>query len=222
MSGGTRPVGPASRDATIASVDKTSTASVSATLGRILVAPTPDDLWEIQKDLLALGGGPAERAREVARAFHGCLRNLDSKTASRSASRWGAVLGTAAVSSVGVQEMIAEQADPLRRLLASGVSALLEVGASVKTAQAWEVEVGLMYDDMAWYLYGELWDISREFRPQLPSSERKAQIDLLLKPVLDPEVPDKAKAALLVRLFQAALAARVSPLLSGPGPRRRR
>jgi hypothetical protein len=194
-------------------VDKTLTATASATLGRILAAPTPQDLWEIQKDLLAIGGEPAERARSVARAFHSCLRNLDSKTASRSASRWGAVLGTAAVSSVGVQEMLAEQADPLRRLLASGVSALLEVGASVKTAQAWEVEVGLMYDDMAWYLYGELWDVSRASRPELPSPERKAQIDLLLDPVLDPQVPDKVKAALLVQLFQAVLAARVTPLL---------
>ena len=203
-------------------MDKTLTATASATLGRILAAPTPQDLWEIQKDLLALGGEPAERARAVAQAFHSCLRNLDSKTASRSASRWGAVLGTAAVSSVGVQEMLAEQADPLRRLLASGVSALLEVGASVKTAQAWEVEVGLMYDDMAWYLYGELWDVSRTGRPELPSPERKAQVDLLLDPVLDPQVPDGVKAALLVQLFQAILAARMTPILDVSPARRRR
>jgi hypothetical protein len=199
-------------------VNKALTANVSATLDRILAAPTTHDLWEIQKDLLALGGEPAGRAREVARAFHSCLRNLDSKTASRTASRWGAVLGTAAVSSVGVQEVLEEQDDPLRRLLASGVSALLEVGASVKSAQAWEVEARLMYDDMAWYLYGELWDISRAFRPELPAPERQTQLDLLLKPVLDPEVAEQAKAALVVRLFQAALAARMKPILKAKAP----
>ena len=190
------------------------------TLDRILAEPTPADLWTLQKVLLAMGGDKAGSARRVARAFHDCLRNLDSKTASRSASRWGAVLGTAAVSSVGVQEMLAEQDDPLRRLLASGVAAGLEVGASLKTAQAWEVEARLMYDEMAWFLYEELWEISRASRPGLAPAERLTQIDLLIGPVLDPEVAENAKAALLVHLFQAALAARVMPLIkAGRGPR---
>jgi hypothetical protein len=201
------------------SMDETLAATVSATLEHILAAPTSRDLWQIQKDLLALGGEPAGQARTVARAFYSCLRNVDSKTTSRSASRWGAALGTAAVSSMGLQEMLAEQEDPLRRLLASGVAALLEVGAAVKTAQAWEVEAALMYDDMAWYLYGELWDISRALRPELPSPERRALIDLLLEPVLDSVVADTVKAGLLIRLFQVALAARVWPILKAMEPR---
>jgi hypothetical protein len=205
-------------------VDRALMATVSATLSRILAEPTPHDLWEIQKDLLALGGEPAERARDVARAFHSCLRNLDSKTASRSASRWGAALGTAAVSSVGLQEVLAKQGDSLRHLMASGVAAMLEAGSAVKTAQAWEVEARLMYDDMAWYLYGQLWDISRAARPQMSAAERLTQIDLLLDPVLDREVSDKDRAALVVRLFQAILAARMWPIVGGglrSDPRRR-
>jgi hypothetical protein len=188
-------------------------ANLKATLDRILAEPTPADLWALQKDLLAMGGEKAASARTVAAAFHDCLRNLDSKTASRSASRWGAVLGTAAISSVGLQEMLAEQQDPLRRLLASGVAAGLEAGSAVKTAQAWEVEARLMYDEMAWFLYGELWEISRAARARMAPAERQAQIDLLLDPVLDPEVSDGDKATLLVRLFQAALAARLRPIV---------
>jgi hypothetical protein len=130
----------------------------------------------------------------------------------------GAVLGTAAVSSVGLQEVLAEQEDSLRHLVASGVAALLEAGSAVKTAQAWEVEAGLMYDDVAWYLYGELWDISRAFRPELPSAERQTQLDLLLKPVLDPDMAGEVKAALLIRLFQVALAARLRPILKATAP----
>ena len=133
-------------------------AATRATFERILVEPTPADLWELQKELLVIGGDPAARARVVARAFHGFLRSLESKSASRSASRWGAVLGTAAVGSVSLSGMAAEQEDALERLLQSALPAVLEIGAAVKSAQAWEVEAGLIYDDLAWFLYDELWD----------------------------------------------------------------
>jgi hypothetical protein len=190
------------------------TSSLSLTLKRILTAPTPDDLWQLQADLLALGGEAAQQAREVAGEFHSCLRDLESKIASRSASRWGAILETASVTSVGLQEMIAEQEDPLKRILASGVTALLEVSAAAKNVQAWEVEASLMYYDVAWYLYGELWDVSVATRPALSSQERRAYVDQLLKPVVDPDVSDATKSALLVRLFQVVLTARVWPLLT--------
>jgi len=184
-----------------------------------LTTPAPDDVWQLQKDLLALGGEAAQEARKVAGAFHSCLRNMQSKSASRSASRQGAALGSAAVVSVGLQETFAAQQDPLRNLLASGVTAMLEVGSAIKSAQAWEVEASLMYYDLAWYLYGELWDISLAARPELSSDQRRACTDLLLKPVLDPEVADAVKSALLVRLFQVVLAARVWPLLNGADPK---
>jgi hypothetical protein len=194
-------------------VSETALAGVKATLDRILTEPTPQDLWELQKGLLAVGGEKADRAREVVRAFHGCLRNLDSKTSSRAASRWGAVLGTAAVGSTGIQDLLASQDGPLQRLLESGVPALLEMGSSVKTAQAWEVEARLMYDEMAWFLYDQLWDVSAA--GALSAADRRAQIDLLLDPVLDPDVPDAEKGPLVVRLFQALLAARLQPILRG-------
>ena len=189
--------------------------SVKSTLDRILAEPTPADLWALQKQLLAIASarGPqaqaAARAREVARAFHDCLRNLDSKTASRSASRWGAALGTAAVGSTGLKELVDSQDAPLQKLMASGVPALLEVGSAVKSAQAWEVEARLIYDEVAWFLYEELWDIAAK----VPPADRQAQIDLLLDPVLDREVPDAEKGPLVVRLFQAVLAARLEPFV---------
>ncbi len=199
----------------------TGSAVIQAALDRILAAPDPRDLWALQKELTAIGGAPAERARDVARAFHGCLRNIESKTASRSASRLGAVLGTAAVSSVGLQEVLTRQDDSIRHLVASGVAAALETGSAVKTAQAWEVEAGLMYDDMAWYLYAELWDVSRAARPRMPEADRRSQIDSLLDPLLGKELPDGDKAALAVRLFQVVLVARLQPII-GKGARRQK
>ncbi|MBN1991758.1 MAG: hypothetical protein JW953_03575 [Anaerolineae bacterium] len=190
------------------------TAQLQVTLKRILTTPTPADLWTLQAELLELGGETAFKAREVAGAFHSCLRHLESKTASRNASRWGAVLATAAVSSVGLQEMLTEQEDPLECLLASGVTAMLEIGSAAKHVQAWQVEATLMYDDVAWYLYGELWEISRLGRAELSAPQRRAALDQLLRPILDSHVAEAVKSALLVRLFQVVLAARMWPLLA--------
>ncbi len=108
--------------------------TASAAFDRIMVEPTPGDLWQLQKALLVIGGEPALRAREVARAFHACLRSLDSKSASRSASRWGAALGTAAVAGISAGELRNQQRSALDRLLASGVPALLEIGSALKSA----------------------------------------------------------------------------------------
>ena len=182
-----------------------------AALERILLDPTPDDLWALQKALLVVDGDAEAiaRARATARAFHGCLRTLDSKSASRRASRWGAVLGTAAVGAVSAGDAGDARESALHRLL----PALLEVGAAVKTAEAWEVEAGLAYDDFAWLLYDELWSVSADARPDLPPDDRRAEIDGLIDPLLDAEVPEPDKAALVVALFRAVLVARVIPLL---------
>jgi hypothetical protein len=194
-------------------VSESALAAAKAAFSRVMAAPTPADLWQLQKALLVIDGEPAAKARAVARAFHACLRGLESKSASRSASRWGAALGTAAVASVSVREMADEQDDALHNLVQSAVPAMLEIGAALKTAQAWEVEAGLVYDDLAWYLYDELWDISATVRSDLAPSERRDQIDLLLDPLLDPAVSDGDRAGLVVGVFRAVLAARLAPLL---------
>lgn len=194
-------------------MSETARSAARAAFDRILVDPTPADLWQLQKALLLIGGEPAGRARSVARAFHSCLRNLESKSASRSASRWGAVLGTAAVASVSVDELADTQESALSRLLQSGVPAMLEVGSALKSAQAWEVEAGLIYDDLAWFLYDEFWDVSATARLELAPSERRDQIDRLVDPLLDATIADADRAAIAVDLFRAVLAARLVPLL---------
>jgi hypothetical protein len=197
-------------------VSDTAVAATRSAFDRALADPTPAGLWELQKALLALGGGDAERARVVAREFHACLRTLESKSASRSASRWGAVLGTAAVGSVSLRDLLGEQDRVLERLLESAVPAALEVGSAVQSARAWEVEAQLIYDEFAWFLYAELWDVSATERPELSTAERREQIDRLLDPLLDPAVPDGNRAWLVVDVFRAVLAARLLPLLDEP------
>ena len=180
-----------------------------AALNRTLVEPSPQSLWELQKTLLVIRGEPATRARAVARAFHACLRGLESKSASRSASRMGAVLSTAAVGSVSLRDVLDRQDGALGNLLQSSVPAMLEIGAAMKSAQAWEVESRLIYDEFAWFLYEELWAVSVVARPQLSASERRGQIDSIIDTLLDTQVSDDDRAALVVNVFQAVLAARV-------------
>jgi len=196
-------------------VSETALATATAAFDRILAEPTPADLWQLQKALLVIGGEPAAQARAVARAFHACLRALESKSASRAASRWGALLGTAAVGSVSLGEILARQEGALEGLLQSGVPATLEIGSALKSAQAWEVEAGLLYDEFAWFLYDELWAVSEAARPELSPLERGDQIGRLIDPLLDPAVSGRDRAALVIYLFRAVLAARMARLPVG-------
>ena len=188
-------------------------ADLRSSLDRLLANPTPDDLWQFQKELLLVGGPNAARAREVAHAFQACMRTLESKSASRTASRWGAVLGTAAVATVSLPELRNRQERGLGELLEHALPAVLEIGAAVRSAEAWEIEAGLIYDEFAWFLYEELWDISLGVQPELTAVERRQRIDQILDPLLDADLPDKDRAWLVVDVFRSVLAARVLPLL---------
>ena len=185
-----------------------------AAFERILAAPTPSDLWDLQKALLVIGGEAAVRARAVVREFHGCLRALESKSSSRRASRLGAALGSAAVASVSLPDLQRRQDIALDELFESAIPAVLEVGSAISSAQAWEVEAQLIYDDYAWFLYEELWDVSTVAVPELTAADRGARIDQVLDPLLDPTVPDGDRATLLVEVFRSVLAARLLPLLN--------
>ena len=101
----------------------------------------------------------------------------------------------------------------LGELLERALPAVLEIGAALRTAEAWEIEAGLIYDEFAWFLYEELWDISLSVQPDLTAVERRQRIDEVLDPLLDSDLPDKDRATLVVDVFRSVLAARVLPLL---------
>jgi hypothetical protein len=200
----------------MAMLDTTEPAVLRSSLERILAEPTPDALWALQKVLFVHGGPESARARAVAQAFHSFLRTLESKSGSRRASRFSAALGTAAVGSVSIAELRDRQDYGIRELLQLALPAVLEVGASLQSAEAWEIESRLIYDEHVWFLYEELWDASTTGRPELSATERAERIDAVLDPLLDPAIADSDRAALLVEIFRSVLAARVLPLLATP------
>lgn len=187
---------------------------LAGTLTKILTKPAAQDLWQLYTELLTLDG-PVESALEVAHEFYSCLNDLESKIASRGASRWGAILETSSVASVSLQEMITKKEDPLQRILATGVTAALESAAAVKNVEAWEVEANLMYHDLAWYLYGQFWELSQRVQPTLSVAERRSTVKQLIEPIRHPDTSDAVKSALLVKLFQALLLAHLWPLIQG-------
>jgi hypothetical protein len=200
----------------MAMLDTTEPAALRSSLERILAEPTPDALWALQKVLFVHGGPESARARAVAQAFHSFLRTLESKSGSRRASRFSAALGTAAVGSVSIAELRDRQDYGIRELLQLALPAVLEVGASLQSAEAWEIESRLIYDEHVWFLYEELWDASTTGRPELSAAERGERIDAVLDPLLDSGIADSDRAALLVEIFRSVLAARVLPLLATP------
>ena len=123
------------------------------------------------------------------------------------------MLGTAAVGSVSLPDLLRQETVALEELIASGLPAALEIGSAIGSAQAWEIEAQLIYDDFAWILYQELWEISTATLPDLPASERRSRIDQVVDPLLDAAIPDRDRASLLVEVFRSVLAARIMPLL---------
>ena len=130
--------------------------------------------------------GRSEAAlREKSRAFHSCLRTLEQGQP-RTAS-----LGCRPGDRRRRERQPAECATARSAGSASCWSALpavLEVGAALQSAEAWEIE-GLIYDEFAWFLYEELWDISLGVRTDLTAVERRQHIDQILDPLLDPDLP---------------------------------
>jgi hypothetical protein len=114
---------------------------------------------------------------------------------------------------VSLPEVRDRQERSLGELLERALPAVLEIGAALRSAEAWEIEASLVYDEFAWFLYEELWDISISVRPELSADERRRAIDGVLDPLLEPRLPDADRATLVVEVFRSVLAARVLPLL---------
>jgi hypothetical protein len=186
---------------------------------RLLHEASPDDLWALQPHLLAQHSPEADSARALARQFYCYLSQLRSKLSSKQYSTLSAWLAGGSLGVLAVQDIIEsfhnERRDAIANLLAGGLAGALEVVANMQHVQAWEVEFGSVLDDALWELYGALWRLSEETQPDLPPEHRQALVETLLNPLRSPSsLPNIARAAVQVRLFQVLLAIRLVPVLS--------
>ena len=193
--------------------------SAAQLLERILVAPSPDDLWALHPHLLTLEGPEAEAAREVARVFYCYLSCVSGKLTSKEHSSSAARLAAGSVGVIALHEVLESLAHDRQRaisnLLSGGLAATLETLSTFQHVKAWEREFASVHEEAVWHLYRLLWQLSGEAQPDLPFARRRALIDSLLAPVRSDQLAAGARVAVVIRLLQVLLAIRAAPLLAG-------
>jgi hypothetical protein len=191
--------------------------SIENLLQRILRDPSPDDLWRLHPTLLALDVPEAEPARELARVFYCYLSCVRSKLTSKQHSALSALLAAGSVGMVVAQDVLEAlqkgQQEVISELLAGGIAGLLETASAYQHVRAWETEFVSVHEEMLWYLYAALWQISVETQPDLPASTRQALVDHVMSAFRRPDLDAGIRMALVIRLLQILLLSRLAPLL---------
>jgi hypothetical protein len=121
-------------------------------------------------------------------------------------------LDVGAVGMLALQDILLEREELGKNLLLGGLGEGLMVWASRQYVKAWEQELQLTHQRVAWTLYDMLWGLSRRFQPDQPETERRALIEATLAPVRDDDTPLESKILLLLRLFQTVLLVLIAPL----------
>lgn len=186
-----------------------------ASLVTLLAQPTPSGLWQLRGDLLQLGV-PVEAAIWVTLdEFYHFLNELHSTASAREYSHFASLLDIGAVGGLAVQNLLAREGNGAlwQRLLAGGLSESLMVLAARQYVKAWEGEMAAHYRTAAWNLYGALWEISVQLKPELTPATRRAHIDRLLALLHDEDSVGTVKAVLIARLYQLILLTRLRQLV---------
>jgi hypothetical protein len=190
---------------------------MEAILGRLLIEPSPDDLWQLHPHLLVLDDDAAEPSRELARLFFCYLSCMRSKLTSKQFSSVAALLAAGSIGVIALEDIIEalsrDRQQALHNLVSGGLAGALEVLSTTQHVKAWETEFASVHDEVVWQLYEAFWNLSAEFQPDLAPSERHMHIDSLLSVVRDSAVNSTARMVLVIRLFQILLAIRLAPFL---------
>lgn len=189
-------------------------------LQRILTEPTPEDLWMLQPVLRGQASPAAQRVQDAARQFYCYLVNVRSKLTSKQHSVLGAVLAATSIGVISARDLLDSAAnDPehlLQHMLAGGLAGSAEGLATLQHVRAWETEFASVHEEALWELYGLLWDLAADRRPDQPVETRHALIEQLLAPARVPELDGLVRMAYLIRIFQIVLVLLAQPLLA-PG-----
>jgi hypothetical protein len=187
---------------------------LSALLRHVAHQPTAADLWALRGTLLACTADHADGrlVNEVAREFYLYLSELQSKMTARQYNELASRLDIGSVGTLALQDILIERENLWKNLLLGGLGEGLMVLASRQYVKAWEQELKSVHRRAAWTLYGVLWELSRQFQPDLADNERQALIEATLAPALDDSTPSEAKMQLLLRLFQVVLLLLAAPL----------
>jgi hypothetical protein len=179
---------------------------------RVVTDPSAEALWSLRADLLQAGVPAPAPVWPVLEAFHGFLEQVATSMSSRDLSQLASKMDISAISGVLVERMLSteDSRELAQSLLAGMLSEGLMALATRQHVRAWEGELDAHYRHAAWFLYGALWQWTAELRPEIGAEERRRLLDRLLAPARDPGTRGLVKAALVGRLFQVLLLARLA------------
>jgi hypothetical protein len=153
-----------------------------------------------------------QKASAVAREFYLYLSDLQSTLSARQYNDLASRLDIGAVGTLALQDILVEQENLWKNLILGGIGEGLMVLASRQYVKAWEQEIESVHRRAAWALYDGLWQLSRQYQPDLSPAKRQTLIESTLAPALDENTPSEAKIVLLLRLFQTSLLLLAAPL----------
>ena len=158
---------------------------------KVMTAPTPAALWELQGRLLAAGTCQDSLAFRTLETFYHYLCELKSKATARQFSELASILDIGAVGGVAMENLIGGEGESLfKRFLLGAASESLMVLASRQYVKAWRSEMCAVHCQAAWFLSQELWHLSADMQPDLSAEKRWSAIQKILGLVPDPEVPN--------------------------------
>ncbi len=180
---------------------------LAETIKRALTRPDPEVLWQLRAQLLESGTPTDAPVLGLLDEFHGFLERLVESSTAREYSNLASILDIGGVGGVIAENLLeTEESEKLaRRLFGAVLGEGLMVLATRQHVKAWEVELNAVYRTATWWLYPRIWRFSATERPELSNSGRRALIDKLFEPLLDPNQSGTIRAVVIVRLFQALL-----------------
>jgi hypothetical protein len=182
--------------------------SIQESLTTVLRAPTPTALWQLRGDMLQLefpSGSPAWKTLD---RFFDFLNELYASMSAHEFSKYATRLDIGAVGGVALERVLEAELSPSdlwKRLLLGGVSEGLMVLASRQYVKAFLAETSAVFESATWFLYQELWSLSRLTQPDIDSALRRKVIDTVLAPVHAQGATSSMKAVLIGRIFQVLL-----------------
>jgi hypothetical protein len=188
--------------------------AIPTVIEQVLNQPTPEVLAKLQPLLLAMGSPQALAAHDIAGQFYlylSAIRNLIE------ARQFPVLATTLAASSIGIgmaKDIFSEEEtiNPLKAMV-DGLRVVLDILSNYQFVRQWEPSFAAVHDAAVWNLYQAYWNLSAEMHPGLSVVKRAELLENLFSIVRNPESESALRLALLVRLFQWGLIARLLPLL---------
>ena len=153
--------------------------ALEQSLSTVLTNPRPENLWQLQGDLLSEGFAADGPAMAILDAFYNFLNALMASASAREYSHLASILDMGAVGGVAIQNLLESQDSEgwWQRLVVGGLSESMMIMAARQYVKAWENEMTADINSAAWFLYRHYWQLSVKMQPEMALESAPAFAD---------------------------------------------